>query len=396
MKYILLIIMSLFLTGCGNDKIYEDKTTNNIKQIATNVEVYTDINANDIIDIINPEVKLEDNYKIDTTKLGTQEIAVTYKIGKKKYVSKYKINVVDTTPPLVFSGTSKTVNINYEGEACNLISYGDNYTGDIKCVIEGKYDFKKEGTYNLVYKLSDSSNNTKTVNVKLTVRKPVTSSGNSTTPSTHDVKEFSDILKDYKDINNEIGIDVSKWQGDIDFEKVKKAGATFVMIRIGVEGSSTRKITIDEYYKENIKKAKAAGLKVGVYLYSIATDKKSALEQANWVIDTLDGANLDLPIVFDWESWSNWNNYKISFYEINDIANTFIDAVQNKGYDGMLYGSKYYLETIWTYKNDYPIWLAHYTKKTNYEGKYLLWQLCNNGHIDGINGDVDVDILYTN
>ena len=106
---------------------------------------------------------------------------------------------------------------------------------------------------------------------------------------------------------------------------------------------------------------------------------------------------MDLPIVFDWENWNKWNTYKLSFHEINEIANAYMSTAKEKGYEGMLYSSKFYLETIWQNKKEFPVWLAHYTnnaKTSSYKGKYQIWQLCNNGHIDGINGDVDIDVLY--
>ena len=71
-----------------------------------------------------------------------------------------------------------------------------------------------------------------------------------------------------------------------------------------------------------------------------------------------------------------------------------MSTVKNAGYEGMLYSSKFYLENIWTNKLNFPIWLAHYTSKTSYNGNYKIWQMCNNGQIDGINGDVDIDIMY--
>jgi len=166
------------------------------------------------------------------------------------------------------------------------------------------------------------------------------------------------------------------------------------MMRIGVQTKQNGELSIDPYFEQNIKNAKSAGLKVGVYLYSIATNSKEAIEHANWVIKTLDNRKLDLPIVFDWENWSKWNTYKMSFYEINDIANKFMETVTKYGYEGMLYSSKYYLENIWTNEYDYPVWLAHYTSKTSYKGNYMMWQLSNTGRIDGIYGDVDINVMY--
>ncbi len=390
MKKLLLIFLSLLcITGCGKKEYVETSEFININK--NEFEVFSDVTLYDIISYNNVELISED-YQIDTEIIGEKSYEIEYKKNNKEYVYKFSVKVIDTEEPRVFSGTNRTVDKGYEGDLCNIISYGDNYDGIINCKIEGTYDVNKIGTYNLKYYLSDSSNNTKEVNVTLNVREK-SNSNNNTSVSTKKTY-FSDVLSKYKNDNNEIGIDVSKWQGDINFNKVKDAGATFVMMRIGVQKSALGELEIDKYYLQNIKNAKEAGLKVGVYLYSIASSSKEAIDHANWVLKTLDNEKLDLPIVFDWESWSKWNSFKISFHEINKIADKYIETVKDAGYEGMLYSSKFYLENIWENKNEYPVWLAHYTEKTSYQGKYMMWQLCNNGRIDGINGDVDIDILY--
>ena len=128
---------------------------------------------------------------------------------------------------------------------------------------------------------------------------------------------------------------------------------------------------------------------------TIAENTDEAKKQALWVIDKLNGEKLDLGITFDWENFKYWNSYKISFHYINETANTFMNTVKENGYDAMLYSSKFYLETIWENKLNYPVWLAHYVdSKTDYKGDYKIWQLCSNGRVDGIYGDVDMDILY--
>lgn len=391
MKKILILssIVIILLTGCGKKNYVENPEVINISN--SEFEVFSDVNLYDILYNPNNIEIISDNYVIDTNSIGEKTYEVTYKYENKKYTYKYTINVIDTEEPRVFSGTNKTVDKGYEGDLCNIITYGDNYDGIINCKIEGEYDTNRVGTYNLKYYLSDSSKNTKEVNVTLNVKEKT--SGNSSKPSTKKTY-FTDVLSKYNSDNSEFGIDVSKWQGEIDFNKVKNAGATFVMMRIGVQKSANGELSVDNYYLQNIKNAKEAGLKVGVYLYSIATSRDEAIEHANWVIKTLDGEKLNLPIVFDWENWSKWNSYKISFHEINEIANAYMNTVKEAGYEGMLYSSKFYLENIWENKLDYPVWLAHYTEKTSYQGKYIMWQLCNNGRIDGINGDVDIDILY--
>lgn len=384
----LLFFILLLLTGCGKEYV-ENPEVINIKN--DEFEVFSDISLNDIVTLEENVELLSDNYIIDTEEIGNKTYELSYKYNNKKYNYKFSINIIDKEPPRVFGGTNKTINKGYEGDLCDIITYGDNYDGYVSCRIEGDYNINEVGTYNLKYILFDSSNNTKEVKVTLNVREK--SNSTSTSRSTKKTY-FSDVINKYKNSDNEIGIDVSKWQGDIDFNRVKNAGATFVMMRIGVQKKALGDLEIDKYYLQNIKNAKDAGLKVGVYLYSIATNKDEAIEHANWVLKTLDGEKLDLPIVFDWESWSKWNSFRISFHEINSIANNYIDTVKKAGYEGMLYSSKFYLENIWENKKEYPVWLAHYTEKTSYQGKYIMWQLCNNGRIDGINGDVDIDILY--
>lgn len=83
----------------------------------------------------------------------------------------------------------------------------------------------------------------------------------------------------------------------------------------------------------------------------------------------------------------------VSLYKFNEIADSFLEEIEKNDYMPMLYSSKNYLENIWD-SGKYKVWLAHYTDKTNYEGEYYIWQMCSDGRIDGINGDVDIDILY--
>ena len=122
---------------------------------------------------------------IDLTKLGTYKVDLKYNDLFQTVI----LNIVDTTPPLVFSGTNKTIKVNYDKDICNLISYGDNYTGDIKCEISGEYDLSKTGTYKLLYNLSDSSNNETKVNVTLNVVSKLNNNTSSSTTKTY----FKDI-----------------------------------------------------------------------------------------------------------------------------------------------------------------------------------------------------------
>lgn len=387
MKVVCLILFSMFLLGCERT---DENVLEHIIIKNSNVEVYSDTYLYDLFDTKNVELKTE-NKLLNTKHIGEKTYTIEYLYDKKTYEYDLIYNVVDTEAPRYFGGTNKTILKNYEGELCDLVMYGDNYDSNPTCIIEGHFDLSKTGTYKVIYNITDNSNNTTKINLTLNIiDKKKTSSSTAQAKKT----EFSDILKKYKNKNTEVGIDVSKWQGEIYFEKVRNAGATFVMIRIGVQTKQNGELTIDPYYEQNIKNAKSVGLKVGVYLYSIATSSKEAIEHAEWILKNLDNEKLDLPIVFDWENWSKWNTYNMSFYDINNIANKFIETVKNKGYQGMIYSSKYYLENIWENKFNHPVWLAHYTNKTNYQGDYMMWQLTNTGRIDGIYGDVDINVMY--
>ena len=204
---------------------------------------------------------------------------------------------------------------------------------------------------------------------------------------------IEDIIKEHKKENTKIGIDVSKWQEKIDWEKVKSSGVEFAIIRVGYQTKYDGEYIIDPYFKENIEGAIKVGLPVGIYFYSYAKTEKQAIEQAEWIKEQISGYEISLPIAFDWESWTSFNSAGMSFNTINKIANAFLDKLVDSGYKGMLYGSKTYLINIWK-PTKHDTWLAHYTNKTNYDGDYSIWQMCDTGKVNGIKGNVDIDIMY--
>jgi len=165
------------------------------------------------------------------------------------------------------------------------------------------------------------------------------------------------------------------------------------MIRLGYQDGYNGTLTLDPYFKYNIENAKKQNLKIGVYFYSYAKTKEDAKKQASFVIHQLKDYEIDLPEVYDWESWTTFNSLNLSLYEFNQVAQSFLEEIEKNHFTPMLYSSKNYLEMVWSKQKD-PVWLAHYTKNTTYEGNYKLWQLCSNGTIDGIKGYVDIDILY--
>lgn len=335
--------------------------------------------------------KIVDDYYFNTDSLGKKKIDFEYINDdgiKIKY--NYEINVVDREAPLIWLGKSYNVTRGSEDNLIDKIMCGDNYDNNPECVIEGDYNLDNVGSYNLVFKATDSSGNVSKKKFILNVNE---ASSKKESNGVKSVTEFSDVIKNYKNDNTQIGIDVSKWQGDIDFSKLKSAGVEFVIIRIGSSTGINGENFIDSKFIQNIKNANSVGIPVGVYFYSYANSVDRAISDAKWIIENIKDYKVELPIAFDWENWGSFNTYELSFFGLTNMAKRFMDTVKDAGYDAMLYSSKTYLENIWM-SVDYPVWLAHYTKNTNYAGDYSYWQICSNGRVDGINGDVDIDIRY--
>lgn len=190
------------------------------------------------------------------------------------------------------------------------------------------------------------------------------------------------------------GIDISKHNGIIDFKKVKNDGIDFAMIRAGF-GSSA----VDTYFHRNIKGAKANGLKCGVYWFSYAYTPQMAKAEAKKCIDTIKAYSLEYPVAFDFEyasvNYAKDNGVKITKTLASQIADTFLTAVKNAGYNVILYTNIDYYRNYFndTVKEKYDIWLAAYRDtKPNYNQK--IWQYSETGSVDGIKGRVDMNISY--
>lgn len=211
------------------------------------------------------------------------------------------------------------------------------------------------------------------------------------------------------------GIDVSKWQGTINWTRVKNAGIEFAIIRIGYSSLTDGTPTLDPTYNRNIQAAKAAGVKVGVYYYSQATNAEEARQEVDFVMQHLNGTSLDLPVVYDAECGTvdgkpgKLGAANLSKSEWTKVAVAFCDAVAARGYTPMFYGSISKIINKIDYKtidSRYQMWIARYKYKgdtsphqlvtTNYpySGKYEIWQYSDHGVVDGISGYVDLDIMY--
>ena len=394
-KRLLLLISLCFLTGCGKEVVKTIPSDFEISINNKNIEVYSKSNINDLDITTNGEI-INKEELLDTYTLGKKNINLKVKYNDELYDYKIDYEIVDTVAP-IFINASSTIStlVNQDIYPCNNIVYADNYDTLPTCDIEGTYDLTVPGTYKVKYILKDNSNNIKEKDLNIKVLEKYENSSSSSTS----VKKYlyiEDILKKYKNESTEIGIDVSRWQGDIDYNKVKEAGIEFVIMRLGVNTGIGKGLDMDSYYLQNIKNAKEAGLKVGVYLYSTAIDNDLAIEHAKWVVENLNGEKLDFPVAFDWENWNHFMEYKISTHGLSEVFATFRNVLKENGLEAMLYSSKFYLENVWDNYDNATVWLAHYTDETSYKGDYYIWQMGNTGVVPGINGDVDIDILYKN
>lgn len=354
-----------------------------------NIEYGKKAKISDFIQNLNGT--LLNDYEINTENLGENQITFEYiniKNKKRKYT--FTITTIDTTKPQIFMGNSYTVKLGYNKNLTDVLLSGDDIDDNPKREIIGEYDLNTVGDYKLTYEVTDSSNNKASKDFILHVIEEKETKPVKTTPKNTYIE---DVIKNYKTEKTQIGIDVSKWQEEIEWQKVKESGVEFAIIRVGYQTEYDGEYVVDPYFVQNIKGAKDAGLPVGIYFYSYAKNVEQATEQAEWVTEQLKEYEIDLPIAFDWESWTSFNTTGMSFNTINKVANTFLETIEKNGYKGMLYGSKTYLEDIW-YPTKYDTWLAHYTNKTNYEGDYILWQMCDTGKMNGINNYVDINIMY--
>lgn len=380
---ILLAIGNIYLFSESNEAKEEDIVRKYLNT-SNEIEVYEDKYISDFIEVKNG---ILNDKKINTKQIGKKQVEFTYRNerGKEK-VGEFEVNIVDKIPPIILISDTYTYTKNSNVNILENVLCGDNYDKKPVCKIEGEYDLNQVGIYSVVYKAIDSSGNETVKPITLKVIEKSNSRGTVSKISLDEIKTK------YQNENTVLGIDVSKWQQEINFEEVKNNGIEFVMIRVGTQKGPKEDSIIDAYFKENIENAKKAGLKVGIYYYSYASSVKEAKNQAKWVIEQLDPYKIDLPVVFDWECYTFFNSFHISIYDLNEIADTFLKEIEKEGYEGMLYGSKNYLETIWK-TGKYKTWLAHYTEKTTYNEEYLMWQFTNRGSVPGISTMVDVDAM---
>ncbi len=186
------------------------------------------------------------------------------------------------------------------------------------------------------------------------------------------------------------GIDVSKHQGAIDWQKVKASGVDFAMIRAGYGRYDNQK---DECFEENYKNAKQAGVKVGAYLYSYAKSVDDAKKEAETFLKWISGKQFEYPVAFDVEEKTQSDKGK---QFVSDIIGAFCETVEKVGYYVCIYANKYWLDNFVDddCKKKYDVWLAQWAEKATYAGNYGIWQYSSQGSVDGISGRSDMDESY--
>lgn len=202
------------------------------------------------------------------------------------------------------------------------------------------------------------------------------------------------------DSSSYFGIDVSSYQGDIDWHSVREDGVEFAILRLGYRGYGEEgRIRLDEMFIKNYEGAHDAGIDVGVYFFSQATSVDEAIEEAHFVLDKLEGRSLEYPVVFDWETVETQSEDDIPRTEdvmpntLTLSAIAFCETIQSEGYDAMIYTNKKQATIKYDMRQlaNYPVWLAHYDTKLNYCYDFDIWQY-GTGSIDGIEGEVDFNI----
>lgn len=203
------------------------------------------------------------------------------------------------------------------------------------------------------------------------------------------------------------GIDVSKWQGKIDWQKVKNAGIDFAIIRIGYRAENGL-LYRDSNADYNIQQAQKAGILVGVYFFSTAINQTEAMEDAEWTVSAIKGYKISYPVVYDCEGFKNNDSrmYTLTAEQRTQNAISFLEKVKKSGYDVMFYGAASDLNdstafSIAEIEKSYKVWVAQYkntpypqSQMPDYNGRYDMWQYTNKGVVSGVEGNCDMVVSY--
>lgn len=199
--------------------------------------------------------------------------------------------------------------------------------------------------------------------------------------------------------SGKLGIDVSRWNKEIDWEKVKADGIEFAIIRCGYRGATSGSLVLDAMYEANIRGAIEAGIPVGVYFFTQATSEVEAVEEASMVISLIEDYDVDYPVFLDSESaGGNGRADRLEAEERSRYHKAFLETIASAGYETGVYASKNWLNNRldMTQLSQYKVWLAEYADAPTYEEYYDMWQYTSKGTVDGIETRVDLDLSFMN
>ncbi|MBD5494050.1 MAG: hypothetical protein HDR12_06660 [Lachnospiraceae bacterium] len=201
---------------------------------------------------------------------------------------------------------------------------------------------------------------------------------------------------------SQLGVDISKHDGTVNFERLKSDGIDYVMIRLGARGYSTGQISLDDNFVENMDAAVKAELNIGVYFYSQAINQEEAIQEAYFVIQNLEPyrAHINFPVAFYMENITN-DKARIDGLSRSDktlITATFLEAIKAAGYIPMVYGNKEWLikNVDLTTLQNYDVWLSQDEDTPDYPYLYTMWQYTTTGTVNGITGDASINICFVN
>ena len=194
------------------------------------------------------------------------------------------------------------------------------------------------------------------------------------------------------------GIDVSSFQGDVDWQAVADSGVEFVIIRAGGRGYGEGAMYEDSKAQQNYLGARAAGLKVGAYFFSQAISPEEAVEEAEYLMELIRDWELEMPLVYDWEYISEEaRTGQVDRQTVTDCMLSFCDRVTREGHSAMIYFNPEHSRDLFHIEQivDYPFWLAMYTDWMTYPYKIDMWQYTDQGTVPGIEGSVDINLYFT-
>ncbi|MBO7375112.1 MAG: glycoside hydrolase family 25 protein [Lachnospiraceae bacterium] len=393
---LLLVLAVVFAANIKTDKKKQNSTTGESTPVTEYAqktkEVYTDsksfLNDKNFLDEYQPNAEKKEEVKKKEAKLVVGSVA-----------KDIRVTIVDSIGNKI-SGVPFYVNIEDVGEYKDLDMDGYIYIAGIK---PGTYEVSLQETEKFVCKENVEIEVNETVqyaaleDIRYAIVQEKDINVEAEDIQLNDVDKDSTENTKIKKSNDKIsfGIDVSAWQKEIDWEKVKAAGVDFVIIRCGYRGAKTGVLVEDSYFYKNLQGAKDAGIDVGVYFFTQALNETEAVEEASMVLALVGDTELDYPIFIDTEN-TNGRADPLDKNTRTAVCDAFCKTIERAGKKAGVYASRNWFNT----KLDddklesHVRWVAEYASTTAYAKRYEMWQYTSSGSIDGINGRVDLDVSY--